>query len=390
MSEFKAIYQSKPIANWLDNASIIFVFLSFYFYLIIENITGLGGVRIVMLLCSYLLFFTARLFVSNIQIKPTLFFYYISSIFLYIISFPFWMTKFDINIYLSTVTALLVISNYDYFINALKVLKIIAVCLALYEFINKEYIFVVFRDTGKGLKALDEKMFGGLIYIFRAKVFFEGPLALSQLAIGISFLLRKEIKYLLLIFVLAVLANGRLGMIITFMMIVLYFFKRYNIFDMLLKPKILLILIGGLIIATIALANVMDEASIKRLFEAFNTSNDGSAHRMNFWKNGILTWLDYDIIHLIFGNNGYFGSLFNNNAENGWITLLINNGLIGFLYYFLPVLFLMITKRRVDFAYIFALFFCMFIQTFHLGASANLIYWLIIYSFLRKDDFVKT
>ncbi|WP_299900427.1 hypothetical protein [uncultured Aquimarina sp.] len=263
---------------------------------------------------------------------------------------------------------------------------ILTVLLGAYEFLFKEYLFVVYRETYFGFRALDEKLFSGSTNVFRAKVFFEGPLALSQFAIGAAFLFRKHIKVLFLILLISIFANGRLGIIICAGIIALYYVKKYNLLTILLKPKYFFLLIFGLLFSFTVIYLLLDESSIERFKNSFDTSNEGNAARITFWINGIKTWLSYDLAHLIFGNNGYYGSIYKNNAENGWITLLVNNGIIGFLYYFIPVLLLSINyliKASVNFWYIFLLFFCMFVQTFHLGASANLFYWLIIFSFLN-------
>ncbi len=379
------LHRDKRLGKFFDNASVIFLFISFYFYLILETITETSGIRIIFISLSYFSFFVARFFNEKIKIQFPFFLYSLLSLIIYLISSFFWLVKLDINIYLSSITAILVINNYSFFLKALKFLIFVALLLSAYEFFNREYLFVVSRETVWGLRSLDERMFGGHLGIFRAKVFFEGPLALSQFAIGLSFLFRNNIKYLLLIFLIAVFANGRLGMIVTFLVIIFYFLKRYNVLKLLFSTKGILITIGVIGLSVFSVLIFMDESSFNRLLEAFNTSNDGNSARMDYWYNGIITWLNYDIGHMIFGNNGYFASIYNNNTENGWITLLVNNGIIGFLYYFIPILCLMLIKRGVEFLYLLLLFFCMFVQTFHLGASANLFYWLIMYTFIHYE-----
>ncbi len=122
--------------------------------------------------------------------------------------------------------------------------------------------------------------------------------------------------------------------------------------------------------------------------DVFNTSkNSTNEGRIYYWKKGVEVLRTYDPIHLIFGNSGYFGRLYSNNAENGWLTLLLNNGLVGFFYYLLPIIAIIhhsVKLKTYHIAYVFVLIIAMMIQTFHLGASASLLYWVIIYSFYQE------
>ena len=162
-----------------------------------------------------------------------------------------------------------------------------------------------------------------------------------------------------------------------------FFFKKYNLISIIKKPKVLAILLVVLVFVILLLPNFIDQASLDRLKEAFNTSNQSNSDRIQYWIYAFNMLFKTDFIHLVFGNNGYYESVYNNSTENGWLSLLVNNGLIGFLYYFIPVVLILI-NNKINLIYMMVLLFCMFVQTFHLGASANLFYWLIIYSFLYE------
>lgn len=368
-------------------SSILAIILSFYFYLIVEVLFNMTSFRALTLLIAYSLFASSVLIYPKIKINSQWFLYLSVSLLLYLISSFFWLVKLDINIYLSTITAIIVISDYDYFLKIMSWFITLTFFLAVYEFLTKEYLFVVSRDTIFGHRPLDEAFFGGVANIFRAKVYFEGPLALSQFAIGAALLFRKNLKILILITLIAVFANGRLGMVVCGFILALYFIDKYSLLSLIRKPKIVLILMIVGVSTLLILPSLLDQASLDRLKEAFNTSNQGNLDRIQFWIYGFNMLLQTDIIHFIFGNNGYYESIYLNNTENGWLSLLVNNGLIGFLYYFIPVILMIINaikNNKINLLYIIVLLFCMFVQTFHLGASANLFYWLIIYSFLHE------
>ena len=375
------------LSDTLGKLSIALIIIGFHFYLIFEITFNTTSFRPISLVLAYAFFLFSLILKGRIKINTSILFYFTLSILLYISSFSFWLVPYDINVYLSAITAIIIVTRYEFFLQIMKIFIICTLIISFYEYLNKEYLFVVERQTYLGFRPLDEVFFGGLAGIFRAKVYFEGPLALSQFAMGMALIFRYNIKILYLILFIAIFANGRLGIFICTVIILLYYVKKYNIITLLLKPKFLILLIVCSISIVVVIFNLLDEASIGRLLEIFNTSNQGNSDRIQFWIKGVKKLLDTDLIHLIFGNSGEFESIYNNNAENGWLTLLLNNGILGFIYYSFPVIIIITNaiakKSPVDMVYILLLIFCMFVQTFHLGASANLFYWLIIYSFLN-------
>jgi len=392
-NQFNIFIKKSFISNVLGYLSVLSIIISFYFYLIAEITLGVTIFRPIFLFVGYGLFAFSILFDSTIKIQKQLFVYLCSSLLIYLISFPFWLVKFDINIYLSTITAILIINKYKFFKKVMTIFIFLTFFFAAYEFFTKEYLFVVLRDTFFGFRPLDEKFFGGHSGIFRAKVYFEGPLALSQFTIGAALLFRDKINILYIILLISIFANGRLAIVVCAVITILYYIKTYNLMSIFLKPKNVLFIFIGFTGFSLAAFNLLDETSIDRLMAAFNTSYKGNAERINFWIKGFNMWIESDVLHFIFGNNGTFESVYKNNSENGWLTLLLNNGILGFSYYFIPLILIIINsikKQPTDLIYVFLLILCMFVQTFHLGASANLFYWLIIYSFIANHNNVKT
>jgi len=382
---------SPLISGVFLKSSILIIILSFYFYLLAEVFFKITNFRILTLVVGYTFFALSILIYPKLEIKAQWFLYLSSSLLLYLISSFFWLVKLDVNIYLSTITALIIISNYTFFIKVMSWFIFITFLLAAFEFFTKEYLFIVFRDTVFGYRPLDEIFFGGYSKVFRAKVYFEGPLALSQFAIGAALLYRKNLKILILILLIAVFANGRLGIVVCGFILALYFINKYNLISIIKKPKVFSILLVILVFGFILLPSFIDQASLDRLNDAFNVSNHGNSTRIQYWINGFNMLLETDLVHLIFGNNGYYESIYHNSTENGWLALLVNNGLIGFSYYFIPIILIIINslkKNKTNLLYMMTLLFCMFIQTFHLGASANLFYWLILYSFLYDNQII--
>lgn len=70
--------------------------------------------------------------------------------------------------------------------------------------------------------------------------------------------------------------------------------------------------------------------SVERLLALSEGENQNA--RIYYWTKGINLFLDYPLQSIIFGNNGYYNSIYDNNPESGWICLLTDNGVIGFFF----------------------------------------------------------
>jgi hypothetical protein len=331
-------------------------------------------------------FFIKIALYPRLKIRSDFFAYILCGLIVAGISCWFWYSLAEINVYFTLVTlSLVIISGFEFFKKGLKWLILIILIIALYEYITKTYLFIVYRNTEWGLLPMDPKFFGGYAKIIRAKGLFEGPLALAQFAIGCALIFRKDLKILILTFLLAILANGRLGIIICASVLIFHFIEKYSLLKFLFSAKGLKFLLLGFVSLILAFNYFVTEKSIKRFKDIFDTTGDtGNSARLDYWAQAVDVYWNYDIIHKIFGDSGLYRHITGNSAENGWLMLLLNNGLLGFLYYFIPIvlIFVMsITKKTGHYLFVLLIIFAMFIQTFHLGASANLLYWVIIYTF---------
>jgi hypothetical protein len=326
-------------------------------------------------------------FNPKVKIINEVFFYYLFSTVLLIFSVFFW-DSIDINVYLSLTIALIVITaDYSKFKKYLIYLTYLIFVLALYEYLTRSYIFVVMRETPWGELPLDEKLFGGLAGVFRAKALFEGPLALAQFAIGISLIFRKNFTLILLCILLSVFANGRLALLVTSSVLILYIIEKYSLVKFLKSKKIIYGVVISLISIPLFVTYFLNKTGVDRIIDAFSFNDSSNNARFYYWGRALETFLNYDPIHIVFGNSGYLRTVLGNSAENGWLMLLLDNGILGFLYYSIPVAVIAILSyesKRIYYGHMFLLFVCMFIQTFHMGALAGLFYWIIVYSFLHE------
>ena len=372
----------------IENFYILTISLSFIYGSILSSIFEFPRLTIWLYVFSYLVLFCKFLINPKLNLSRDITFYSSIGLMLLPLSFFFWKTTYSINSYLGLIAAFLIFTfniRTSFFIKILKVSTYVILLLTIYEYFVKEYLFIDEVIVNGKVILMDEKLFGGKDQVFRAKSVFSGPLTLAQFATGIAFVFKKNIKLLLAALMICLLSNARLGLLIVVGIIIV----KYIPFILSLKINRKIIVWFLLIVFFIVLITpfIIDQQSIGRFLEIFNTSNKGNFKRMEYWMDGITVYLDYNLVHKIFGNNGYFRSIYNNNAENGWITLLLENGVLGFLYYLFPLLLisvLSIIKKTTHVLLILLIFLSMFVQTYYMGSSTNLIYWFVIFYYYTE------
>lgn len=303
-----------------------------------------------------------------------------------ILSLPFWTSYSSLYAYVGFWTALIVLNaDYNNFKKILIGLVVLQFLLVFYEYYTKEFLFVHTRIiNGKEIR-MDEIFIGGHAGIFRAKGLFSGPLSLGQFAIGSSLLLNRKYLLVSLNLITCFLASSRLGILCT-SLILCYSLYVYYIKPVLLVkyPRLSLKVVVLIIISIIsipAMIQRLEIQSLNRILSAFDFNDSANNARINFWVTALEQYKDYSFYHMFFGNAGYFRTVSLNSAENSYLNLLLENGLLGLAFYMVPVLILFLFDLiylRKEIFLILVLIIALFIQTYYLGASANLLYWLFI------------
>lgn len=113
--------------------------------------------------------------------------------------------------------------------------------------------------------------------------------------------------------------------------------------------------------------------------------------RIYYWTKGINLFLDYPLQSIIFGNNGYYNSIYDNNPESGWICLLTDNGVIGFFFYLLPLLYclhrFLINRKWYNLMLTLLFIVFNFTITGHLSGTGNFMYWLVVFELFNKAKY---
>ena len=297
-----------------------------------------------------------------------------------LLSYPFWISMYNAYAYGGILIAVMLFRiDRKLLDTALIVLLILSLFMGVYEFFTKTYLFIneVVKNDQEFI--YDMKTMGGLAGVIRAKAFFYGCLSLGMFALGTAFFFSRNTRILLLCMIVAIIAGNRVAIILILCLILINpsIKMQYRIFFI---PFFLCLLVIGLFFLSI-----YDFASYERIVTVFDMGTDANTIRLLLWKNGFEQFASYDVLHMLVGNNGLFFSIETNNPESGWITLLTDTGLLGFLLYFIPLVRLFIRfieRKQYYMASVILLFFCAnFPVTFCLSMTSNLVYWFCMLKF---------
>tara|TARA_Y100000766_G_scaffold247366_1_gene228453 strand:- start:5 stop:1033 length:1029 start_codon:yes stop_codon:yes gene_type:complete len=311
---------------------------------------------------------------SNIQITTV-------ALFLLIISSLFWSSFYNVSSYISVIIAYFAHTLYrEQFRKIFIFLLLFNFVLSFYEYFIGKYFFdsyLINELTGESL-VLDEIFSGGLSSVFRSKGMFYGPLSLGSFAIAICMLFPKNIYLISTAFAISFFANHRLALIVTLIFLIFLFFKRGRIRNVF--PAIL-IFISFIIILNFLSTDLM-VISFSRILNVFDLSSNENIARIMFWNNAIDVLNSYDINSIIFGDNGRYKFIFGNNPESGWLSIILDNGLIGLIFYSLILFNILIksfNQRQIHFVLNSILIISiMAVFTFHLSGVGSFMFWFIV------------
>ncbi len=353
----------------------LFLFGEAYFYSVL-SLDILNYIIIFFLLFS--LFFILKevnyTSKSNFQITAI-------ALFLLIISSLFWSSFYNVSSYISVIIAYFAHTLYrEQFRKIFIFLLLLNLFLSFYEYFVRQYIFdsyLINELTGDSL-ILDEIFSGGLNKVFRSKGMFYGPLSLGSFAIAICMLFPKNIYVVMSAILISFFANHRLALIATLIFLIFLFFKRARIRNVF--PAILIFI--SFIFFLNFLSTDLMVISFSRILNVFDLSSNENIARIMFWNSAIDVLNSYDINSIIFGDNGRYKFIFGNNPESGWLSIILDNGLIGLIFYSLILFNILIksfNQRQIYFVLNSILIISiMAIFTFHLSGVGSFMFWFIV------------
>lgn len=380
--------------NIYSNLAVLTLIFAIFLAPVIEGFIGSYNLRYIGLLVFILLslihiFFHGFRILNGLELSIV-----ISSLLIFLVSILHWENLSTPSSYISIVLVglLIAINNSEFLEKALIYVLIISVLIAIYEFATKKYLYITTSNINGVEYILDESLFSGGVDIFRSKGLFEGPLTFAQFQVFMALLFFRSRLILWIIMFGALLTASRMAMYVIFSLIILNYF--FNIFsDSLLKLRkkylkgfTLMALSIPLLAPTVIFYFGID--FVNRFYEGLTFSGDSNSLRLYFWVLGVEHLLTYDSLEWVLGQNGSFRIAYDNNAENGWLTLLLDNGILGFLIYFVPCLILIAlglkTKQVIYVLFGFVYLLVNFSMTFYLSASGNILYWYAIFKWIRE------
>ncbi|MFV8226340.1 O-antigen ligase family protein [Christiangramia aquimixticola] len=317
------------------------------------------------------------------------------SILLLIVSIPFWDSYYTAYSYIGVAIAFIAYALARVQVKKqLLIVFYLCIPIALYEYFSGSYLFdSVFANATTGEEfVINENVAGGLSGVFRSKAIFYGSTSFGLFLISMMVLFPKRFLIINLAILCAFLANSRLALVIGVL------FLSFNILQFksgkILKVSFLLAI--TLILAHFIFSYLLENyymISINRILELKSNELAGESARKRFWNQAIEMFSGYSWDELIFGDNGAYVKKYSNGTESGWLSLLVDNGLLGFLFYsliFIKILAASIKKKMVHIAFaIIIISIVMGVVTYHLSAISNFLLWFTLFIFLEETTFSK-
>lgn len=304
---------------------------------------------------------------------------------IFIISSIFWTSFYISGIYLGVILSSLIFlfKKEDLWKKMIIFTLFLTGILGLFEFFTNTSIYAIQKEVNGVLVTLDADYFSGAYSSTRIKGIFEGPLTLVQFLIFTSALFKGlNIRFLCLI--IAIMTASRTGIVCCAMLVFVSVFERGK-FKQSSAFLFLSLLFLFYLISTIFTASEISE----RIFTITDFENDlSNVLRLNQWVTAISQYLDYPIENLIFGNSGLMISIIGINAESGWLELLVSAGILGFLFYFLPTMYILMKSLSVNnFSLIISTLIIIVaasVQTLFLSSLSNILFWFFIITSHRE------
>lgn len=267
---------------------------------------------------------------------------------------------------------------YDKFKKLLLFLIVINFLVMLIDLYNGTYLFNFNLienyhqvDRGKGLFSYSKE--AGAFTIFAALLF-------------------RNDKYTILIILLSSIMTGsRSAMIFVFLIFVVDFLFDIvrNLNFKFFLYSILIMLFFSFLTYLYFLENI---SMWHRLISSFELNSSGHEYRFHIWNEYLQVISNFNVSHLLFGNTGFVNVFLGNGAENAYLTVIVNSGILVLLIMYLPMVlfaFLSIVNFRLFYPFILLLIIFQFGRQ-GLGWADGILLWAYIYHIIYSPYFKNT
>ena len=384
------------VQRHISNLSVFVLCTSLIYSPFLQQYVMFNGLK-ELLLVTFLLTSSIFLFLYDSRSNKLHFYLGCAAIFLLGMSLFSWDKLSTPGSYISVIIVVIIhlIHGEERFENFIKITLLITTLIAAVEFVTGQYLYVVTVYVNGREFLLDEKLFSGAYNFIRAKGIFEGPLTLAQFSVFTSILFFKRPHLVFLSCIAATLTASRMGIFVSISVLIvsIQFFEldgsvNQNVISRILHKYRSFIVFGIVTIFLIILISFGGDF-MERLRSVIDFSDsDSNLLRLYFWAMAIDTFLSYDFYQILLGENGLYRELYSNNAESGWLTLLVDNGILGVTFYLMPCILLVFygaLQGRLILVFVASVYLvCNSTMTFYLSASGNVLYWYVLLKWLHE------
>lgn len=345
-------------------------------------------------------------YISNLnKIKHSHFIYI--SIFFIFISLVIWKSFGYLNLYYTIIFGWILAQDYKFTMKYLILIFLIQFFLVAYESVTR---MILYDSVTSGVLIQNEYNYSESYKLFdvtgfRPKGLFPGTLVATSFIIYLVMLFRNNIKMLLGLFILAIITNGRLALIIAGFTFFYKLFKKYDLVGVhgkmsIYNKFILLIIPFSMIIFGVLF--LLPEIAVNNLLSVFDFNTSANAGRIYAYGQSILKFIDYDLIQKLFGFPGNLVfDVYDREiaSESGFLSMMLDIGIIGLLYYLYNFYKIWATDNNslinlrskfIGVKYVVLITFLSFIQYEHInGNLRGTFFWFFIisqYSMIKKND----
>lgn len=281
----------------------------------------------------------------------------------------------EISTFISIYFVLAAITKPNILLPFMKATMIVSFMALGYEFLRGSYIYEdMFDMGGEHIRSINISSYGDVG--FRPKGLFAGPLDASSYLIFSALIFRNRPLFLGLCFASALLANGRLAILVCAILILSKFkFSGKQIVYLFLSAS------GALLF----LVQLQEATALLNLLSVFDLSSPSNIGRIVYTITGVMYLLDLSLVDLLFGSSDSFLEVTDgHSAESGFVSTLIVHGLAGFL--FLSVIFSGVFNRlKRDTFVLIIIFLCLCIYRFDVGVMRSFfLYYLLLYASMES------
>ena len=382
--------------------SLLFIYI-FYSNIIIvltkiSVFKSILSVAILLLIIIYFIINYKKLIYKKFIIVP---------IILIVLFVLIWQDVGFINLFYTIIFGYILAQDFHFSKKMLQITFFIQLILITYEVITSSVIYTSLISGVLNNHSYDYSESFGLFDVtgFRPKGLFTGTLIGTSFIIYLAMFYRNNIKMLLLLFTSSVIMNGRLAILIIGLTLLLRIFKKYDIIivdKISLVSKQLFYLIP-VILVLLLFSFITSETILNNYLNTFDLNSMANAGRIYAYGQSLLLFISYTPIQMLFGSPGNeIFDIYNRivASESGFISMLLDIGIVGFSYYiYYFILTFKIDKssifnfksKYIGLKYVLIVTFLSFFQYEHInGNLRGTLFWFMIISIIYRSKIYKS